>query len=338
MMTATPDVSIIVPAYNAEKGLRRCVDSIIAQTVTNWELLIVDDGSTDMTATICREYAASDSRIRFIRKTNGGAASARNVGLDYAHGQYVCFVDADDYIPSSALASYLAAPSADIVIAGAEFIYGTKRWVMTPPAPFCGSRDLFLKIVLDLTPHLLGSPCNKLYRREFIADTRFPTDVLDTNEDQLFNWELFIRSQTISVIPDLTYHYVQTAGSLSHSADRCRGEKYARRQLHSLNRLYGLFSRITEHELCQLCQRRYHSIAFHGTIRAIYISDADADTKKEILAAWQNMTAGCHYSFWKPMSGIIKKLRSASTRLPVPAAHAALTALYGVKRLLPKRK
>lgn len=94
-MTTTPDISIIVPAYNAEKSLQQCVDSIIAQTVTDWELLIVDDGSTDMTATIGREYAASDNRIRFIGKTNGGAASARNVGLDNAHGQYVCFVDAD---------------------------------------------------------------------------------------------------------------------------------------------------------------------------------------------------------------------------------------------------
>ena len=89
--------SIIVPVYNAEQWLERCVDSIVAQTYTDWELLLVDDGSTDRSGTICDRYAASDPRIQAIHKPNGGVSSARNLGLDHAQGEWITFADADDF-------------------------------------------------------------------------------------------------------------------------------------------------------------------------------------------------------------------------------------------------
>lgn len=99
-MPATADrlYSIIVPVYNAEKTLRRCIDSILAQTYPNFELILVDDGSKDSSATIIDEYASKDSRIIPIHQPNGGVSSARNAGLDNAYGDYVVFIDADDYI------------------------------------------------------------------------------------------------------------------------------------------------------------------------------------------------------------------------------------------------
>lgn len=92
-----PQISVIVPVYNAEKYLRRCIDSILTQTLTDFELLLVDDGSTDSSSLICDEYAQIDSRVRVFHTVNGGVSSARNLGLDNVRGQWVIFVDADDY-------------------------------------------------------------------------------------------------------------------------------------------------------------------------------------------------------------------------------------------------
>ena len=93
-----PLVSIIVPVYNAEKTLNKCVDSILNQTFQDWELLLIDDGSTDRSGELCDEYANKDSRVRVFHKINEGVSSARNVGLDNAKGQWITFVDADDWI------------------------------------------------------------------------------------------------------------------------------------------------------------------------------------------------------------------------------------------------
>lgn len=97
-MNITPKISVIVPVYNTEKYLRRCIDSILAQTFTDFELLIIDDGSTDDSPAICDEYASKDARIRVFHKENGGVSSTRNVGLNNARGEWICFVDGDDYI------------------------------------------------------------------------------------------------------------------------------------------------------------------------------------------------------------------------------------------------
>ena len=91
-------VSIIVPVYNAEPYLRRCVDSVLAQSFTNWELILIDDGSTDRSGIICDEYALEDNRINVIHKVNGGVSSARNMGLKMARGTWVTFIDSDDTI------------------------------------------------------------------------------------------------------------------------------------------------------------------------------------------------------------------------------------------------
>lgn len=98
-----PQVSVIVPVYNAERWLNRCVDSILAQTFINFELLLVDDGSTDSSGAICDEYAKHDSRVRVFHKPNGGVSSARNLGLDNACGEWISFVDADDWIENDSL-------------------------------------------------------------------------------------------------------------------------------------------------------------------------------------------------------------------------------------------
>lgn len=91
-----PIISIIIPVYNAEKTLNRCVDSVLNQTFHDWELLLIDDGSKDRSMYLCDEYALKDKRIKVFHKKNGGVSSARNMGLDYARGEWITFVDSDD--------------------------------------------------------------------------------------------------------------------------------------------------------------------------------------------------------------------------------------------------
>lgn len=110
-------ISIIVPVYNAEQYLHRCIDSILAQSYTHFELLLIDDGSKDASGDICDEYAAKDTRVRVFHKENGGVSSARNLGLDNAQGDYITFCDADDYVGTEWLAAYRDAIAGDIDLA-----------------------------------------------------------------------------------------------------------------------------------------------------------------------------------------------------------------------------
>jgi len=115
-----PKISIIVPVYNAERYLNRCVDSILAQTFTDFEVLLIDDGSTDKSGVICDEYAGKDERVKVFHKENGGVSSARNVGLENANGEWISFVDADDCLNGDALETYMgmASDGVEMIMAG----------------------------------------------------------------------------------------------------------------------------------------------------------------------------------------------------------------------------
>ena len=127
-------ISIIVPVYNTAKYLERCVDSIVAQTYTDWELLLIDDGSTDNSGTICDSYAASDPRIQAFHKPNGGLTSARNHGLERATGEWITPIDSDDWVEPEMLAKMLAKAEesdADVVICDLRFVWHEQSSVYT---------------------------------------------------------------------------------------------------------------------------------------------------------------------------------------------------------------
>lgn len=122
-----PKISVIVPVYNVEKYLHRCIDSILAQTFTDFELLLIDDGSTDGSGAICDEYATKDNRVRVFHKENGGVSSARNLGLDNMRGGYLTFVDSDDWVDSTYLGELIEYSDADLVVS--DFIVeGESQW------------------------------------------------------------------------------------------------------------------------------------------------------------------------------------------------------------------
>ena len=195
-------ISVIVPVYNTEKYLRRCIDSVLAQTYTDFELLLIDDGSKDSSGTICDEYAAQDARVRVFHKENGGVSSARNLGLDNAQGEWITFVDSDDYIEENFLKSFERKLDADIVIGNAVVLkshIGTKIHLKYIPLGF------YFDIRQILCDHMqelnLRSPWGKLYRTNIISDLKF-NESIHLGEDTLFNLCCFQRITSISVLGD----------------------------------------------------------------------------------------------------------------------------------------
>ena len=182
-------ISVIVPIYNAEKYLHRCIDSILAQTFTDFELLLINDGSIDNSGAICDKYAAKDSRVRVFNKENGGASSARNLGLDNAQGEWITFVDSDDYIFENYLQNYAYKinKNADIICQGMEF---DKYFSKSFPIKKCGI-DYYGDVqngMMELYKMPMpGSVWNKCFKTKIIKEKHLRFDKSITiNEDELF--------------------------------------------------------------------------------------------------------------------------------------------------------
>ena len=162
-------ISIIVPIYKVEKTLRKALDSILSQTFTNYELILVNDGSPDNCPAICEEYAAKDMRIKLINKENGGLSSARNAGLSVAKGEYTIFVDPDDYIDAEGLDELYATAikeNADITICDLyqEDEY-SRKYLQQKPTSLQSSQ-----VLKDLFYHIGGFTVNKLIRRSLYTE------------------------------------------------------------------------------------------------------------------------------------------------------------------------
>ncbi len=188
----TPTISVIVPVYNVDQYLSRCIDSILAQTFTDFELLLIDDGSPDNSGKICDEYAEKDSRIRVFHKENGGVSSARNVGLDNARGEWVYFSDADDIIKTDGLQLLFDGVKEGVrfIMAGYEiydetgsFVYGCKKYI----SQIVTSNDCLLYMFKPIDYSYHGYLWCKLFHTQIIRDAalRFDKDI-SFNEDRLF--------------------------------------------------------------------------------------------------------------------------------------------------------
>lgn len=208
-------ISIIVPIYKVEEYLCRCVDSLLVQTYGDFELILVDDGSPDGCGGICDSYAAADSRVRVIHKPNGGLSDARNAGMDIAAGEYIAFVDSDDWVAPEYLERLLeglTVSGADICDCGILRTDGSNTIVPTPSsAPTIYNTEAALaELIQDDEFH--QHVWNKLYRRAVIADIRFPKGKL--NEDEFFTYQVFGNAARIAKIPDVLYYYFQRPGSI----------------------------------------------------------------------------------------------------------------------------
>jgi glycosyltransferase involved in cell wall biosynthesis len=213
-------VSIIVPVYNVEKYLKRCVESLICQTYKNVEIILVDDGSTDNSSSICDFYAQMDARIKVIHKSNGGLSDARNAGIEVAKGEYLSFVDSDDYVSPDFIMLLLKACeeyNADIAQCRCISVDGDEGY--TPfresyPVSCLSGFDMIKRIYTDNGVETIVI-WSKLYRRHLYDNIRFPKGKL--HEDEFTDYKLFDKSNVVCLVDAELYFYRNNPNSIVRS-------------------------------------------------------------------------------------------------------------------------
>lgn len=206
-----PKVSAIVPIYNAEVYLCRCLDSIISQTLSDFEILLIDDGSPDRSGEICDDYSTKDSRIRVFHKENGGVASARQLGMENAQGEYIIHVDPDDWVEPNMLEElYNEALKNDADVVICDYWVDSERIVRQRPSALDN-----LTILQEFFQQLYGCCWNKLLKRSFYNthQIKFYTE-LAYCEDLTFWLRLYQQSVKTTYLPKAYYHYIQHPKSL----------------------------------------------------------------------------------------------------------------------------
>lgn len=217
-----PLISIIIPVYNTEKYLRKCLNSIISQTYQNWEAIVVNDGSTDNCRSICDEYSIKDRRFKIIHKKNQGVSVARQTGLDNCTGNYVIHCDPDDWIEPTMieeLVKIVNRDKSDMVICD---YYEEKRsgssYIQQDITSPISSKQILTKII---THKLHGNCWNKLIKREHCSEISFTPTNLYCYEDELFIIRLLLKELKISYYSKALYHYkTDNNTSLTHNADK----------------------------------------------------------------------------------------------------------------------
>lgn len=215
-----PTVSIIVPVYNAENSIKRCVDSILGQEFTDFELLLVNDGSTDASGAICDEYAAADPRVRVIHKENTGVSDTRNIAIGLATGTYLQFLDSDDWITADAtklLVRTATEYNCDLVIADFYRVIGERvsHKGSIEEQKLMSKEEFAEEMMKNPADFYYGVLWNKLYRRELVEahGLRMDTSV-SWCEDFLFNLEYILHAEIFYALQAPIYYYVKTKGSL----------------------------------------------------------------------------------------------------------------------------
>lgn len=211
------EISIIVPVYNVEKYICKCIDSILNQTFTDFELILIDDGSTDKSGKICDEYKKKDSRIKVIHKKNEGLSSARNIGLDIAQGKYIGFVDSDDYINCemySILYKNIIKHDSDIAICAFRKV---NKYFNEHVENINNEVKVFNNI--EALNNLYGSKSlefivawNKLYKKEIFDETKYPVGKI--NEDEFVIHKLYYACKKVIYIDCNLYYYFQRENSI----------------------------------------------------------------------------------------------------------------------------
>ena len=207
-------ISVIVPVYRVDKYLEKCIDSIIGQTYTDLEILLIDDGSPDRCGEICDRYAAVDHRIRVFHTENHGLSAARNLGLEHAEGDYIGFVDSDDWIEPDMFVRLLTAiedNNADIAVCGRVMEYPDKKAIISPQAGTM-NREAAVKALALLK--IRNPAWDKLWKRDCFESIRFPKGRV--YEDIATTYRIFLQIDRVVCIPDALYHYRFREGSISH--------------------------------------------------------------------------------------------------------------------------
>lgn len=214
-------VSVIVPVYNVEEYLGRCVESILSQTYRNLEVILVDDGARDSSGAICDDYAAKDPRVIVIHKKNGGLSSARNAGIDIARGEYLEFVDGDDWIEPDAVESMLKLAlthDTELVLGGrydVKAATGEKKKGLCPPVTEVISGQEMVRRIF-LWQNCDSSACDKLFHRRLFREVRFPNGMVC--EDVPIMYKIVLDAGQVALLSKPIYNYYHRTGSITYTS------------------------------------------------------------------------------------------------------------------------
>lgn len=265
-------ISVIVPVYKVEPYLSRCVDSILAQTYRNLEILLVDDGSPDNCGAICDDYAAKDARIKVIHKKNGGLSSARNAALDVARGEYFGFVDSDDWIEPEMYETLLAGIQtydADMAYGGRYDVDGNtggKTIGLCPGKDECISGMEMLGRVF-LWDNCDSAAWDKLYHRSLFADIRYPEGLI--NEDIAIFYRLMEKTSRVAMCAKPLYNYLHRPNSITTA-------KISEKTFHFVRHTDGIYPYIHKHHPQLKEQARFfHVAALAYTVLMVDLASAE---------------------------------------------------------------
>ena len=203
-------VSVIVPVYNVESYLSKCIESIKCQSYANIEIILVDDGSTDSSGKLCDKFGKSDGRIRVFHKDNGGVSSARNLGIDNCHGEYITFIDSDDWVEQNYIEVLLEEILTDVnQLVFCKYDIFMNRCFKPGYLKIDGK---FTKNTYDFIKTAHGRVWGAICSRKIIGDLRFDEN-LAIGEDALFFAEVILKTSFVRIIPNILYHYIVREGS-----------------------------------------------------------------------------------------------------------------------------
>ena len=241
-------VSVIVPVYNVESYLKECVDSLINQTYKNIEILLIDDGSTDTSGVICDQYIKIDTRVQVKHKKNGGLSDARNTGIDMASGDYIMFVDSDDYVADNyveIMLNAMVSQQVDIVICGYFLTDECGNVVLKDcnktKAVF--STEEALRLLLQ-DKVIKNYAWNKIYKKCYFDKERFPVGRLF--EDIFTTYKIFMKCNTIALIPNELYYYRSREGSIMQEINMKREIDLTRAQFERYESLYNIYPELND--------------------------------------------------------------------------------------------
>lgn len=257
-------ISVIVPIYKVEPYLDRCIRSIVEQTYKNLEIILVDDGSPDNCPAMCDAWTAKDSRIKVVHKENGGLSDARNAGLAVATGEYISFIDSDDYIAPEFVAELyeaMAQTEADIAECATAYVDETGKVLRqrdTAPVTQMDKLEALRRLVLE--DGIYQTVWNKLYRRTVIEGILFEKG--KHHEDDFWTYQIFDRIEKLAVVDRPMYYYLQRSGSIigaGYTIKRLDGLEARIRRMEYLQK-YPELAALTRQMLVMDCMWHYQSV------------------------------------------------------------------------------
>lgn len=297
-------ISVIVPVYKVEECLDKCVRSIVEQTYSNLEIILVDDGSPDRCGAMCDEWAEKDSRIRVIHKENGGLSDARNAGLKIATGNLISFIDSDDWIDPKFLEFLLEAmesQNAQIAACAVELVDESGQVLnlrRTVQAPVVDKMEALRRLILE--DGIQQTVWNKLYRRQVLEGIFFEKG--KCHEDDFWTYQIFDRMDRLAIVERPMYFYLQRSGSIM-------GTGYSLKRLDGVEAHYRRMEYLSKYsELCDLtCQQLMLDYLWHlqSALRCL----KGPDRKKAIetilevkgktpVVSWRKLRLNTKYRVW----------------------------------------